>query len=128
MKHSNFLYTSQVVKTSELPAVVNKNDTLYFIVVQTIHICSFSILIVITVCTVGKKIKTSIEITDRNKLRRRSLFVSANVKKGDRITPENIKSVRPAEGIHPKYYTTVLKKKFTQDVKKGTPLSFDFIL
>lgn len=66
-------------------------------------------------------------LTDRNKLRRRSLFVSADVKKGDLITEDNIKSVRPAAGIHPKYYSSVLNKTFAQDVKKGTPLSFNLI-
>ncbi|MCL5127255.1 pseudaminic acid synthase [Algibacter sp. L4_22] len=71
--------------------------------------------------------KITYNLTDRNKLRRRSLFVSTDVKKGDKITADNIKSVRPAAGLHPKHYTVVLNKTFTQDVKKGTPLSFNLI-
>lgn len=66
-------------------------------------------------------------LTDRNKQRRRSLFVSKDVKKGDKVTSENIRSVRPATGLHPKYYNEVLNKTFNNDVKKGTPLSFNLI-
>jgi pseudaminic acid synthase len=71
--------------------------------------------------------KITYNLTDRNRLRRRSLFIYADAKKGDKITADNIKSVRPAAGIHPKYYADVLNKTFTQDVKKGTPLSFNLI-
>jgi pseudaminic acid synthase len=66
-------------------------------------------------------------LTDRNKLRRRSLFVSKDVKKGEKITKENIKSVRPAAGLHPKYYNELLNKEFKQNLAKGTPLNWDFI-
>ena len=57
----------------------------------------------------------------------RSLFVSADVKAGDIITDENIKSVRPGVGLHTKYYSEVLGKKFIKDVKMGEPLDWDMI-
>ncbi|WP_405377618.1 pseudaminic acid synthase [Nonlabens sp. Asnod3-A02] len=66
-------------------------------------------------------------LTDRNKLRRRSLFVSSNVNSGDVISTENIKSVRPGNGLHPQYYSEVIGKTFTKNVSAGTPLSFDLI-
>ena len=57
----------------------------------------------------------------------RSLFVSVDVKAGDKITPENIKSVRPNEGLHTKYYSEVIGKTFSKDVKMGEPLSWEMI-
>ena len=57
----------------------------------------------------------------------RSLFIVKDVKKGDIITKENIRSIRPGYGLHTKYYDEVLGKKFNDDLKKGTPLSFDII-
>lgn len=57
----------------------------------------------------------------------RSLFIVNDVKKGDIITKENVRSIRPGYGLHTKYYDEVLGKKFNDDLKKGTPLSFDVI-
>lgn len=58
---------------------------------------------------------------------RRSLYISADLKKGEPLTKENVKSIRPGLGLPPKYLELVLGKKVTQDVKKGTPLSFDLL-
>jgi len=57
----------------------------------------------------------------------RSLFVVKDVKKGERVTEENIKSIRPGFGLHPKYYRETLGKKFKSDIKKGNPLSLENI-
>lgn len=57
----------------------------------------------------------------------RSLFISNDVKKGDIVSEKNIKSVRPSNGMHPKYYNEVLGKVFLDDYKKGTPLTFENI-
>ncbi len=70
------------------------------------------------------------EMTEKKKSSRtfsRSLFVSKNVKVGDVISEENIKSVRPNVGLHPKYFNEVIGKTFVKSVIKGTPLSFDII-
>ncbi|NOZ33904.1 MAG: pseudaminic acid synthase [Chlorobi bacterium] len=58
---------------------------------------------------------------------RRSLFVSADMKKGEIFTENNIKSVRPGLGLHPKYYYEILGKRATKDIEKGEPLSFEDI-
>ena len=55
----------------------------------------------------------------------RSLFVAQDIKKGDVLTAKNVRSVRPNYGIPPKHYPEVLGKIATQDLEKGTPLSFD---
>lgn len=70
------------------------------------------------------------ELTEKaldSRERGRSLFVCENIKEGDLITSENIRSVRPAAGLHPKHYYKVLGKTFNTDIKKGEPLSFDVI-
>lgn len=58
---------------------------------------------------------------------RRSLFISKDVRRGEVLSEENIKSVRPGIGLEPKYYESVLGKKFKDDYKLGTPLSLDII-
>lgn len=59
---------------------------------------------------------------------RRSLYIAKNLQKGDVLTPENLRAVRPGKGLAPKYYELLLGKKVNQDVKLGTPVSFDLIL
>lgn len=60
--------------------------------------------------------------------RRRSLYISEDIKAGDVLTKENIKSVRPGLGLPTKYYDLVLGKAIKQDAKKGTPLSWELLL
>ena len=70
------------------------------------------------------------ELTEKqkdSKTRGTSLFVCKDVIKGEKITSENIKAVRPAAGMHPKHYFSILNKTFKQNVVKGTPLSIDLI-
>lgn len=57
----------------------------------------------------------------------RSLFVVTDVRKGDLITEENVRSIRPADGMKPKYFKEVVGKKFVADIKKGTPLNAEMI-
>lgn len=53
----------------------------------------------------------------------RSLFVAEDVTAGDEITTQNVKSIRPSDGMEPKYLPEILGKKFIQDVEKGMPLT-----
>lgn len=57
----------------------------------------------------------------------RSLFIAEDVSAGDTITQENIRSVRPGHGLHPKYLPDILGKPFNGDFSKGTPLSISKI-
>lgn len=58
---------------------------------------------------------------------RRSLFVVEDIRAGEMLTPQNIRSIRPAYGIKPKHYNEVLGKRALHDLKRGTPLSFEDI-
>jgi pseudaminic acid synthase len=49
----------------------------------------------------------------------RSLYVSKDIKKGENFTLENIKSVRPGYGLHPKYLNEILGKTSLKDYKFG---------
>ena len=49
------------------------------------------------------------------------------MKAGEIITQENVKSIRPGFGMHPKYYKSILGKRIKKDIKRGTPLTFELI-
>ena len=49
------------------------------------------------------------------------------VKAGEKITRENVRSIRPGFGIHPKYLFEILGKEFNQAFEKGTPLQIKMI-
>lgn len=53
----------------------------------------------------------------------RSLYVSSPIKKGEVFTEQNIKSVRPSNGLHPKYLYDVLGKRACCDLDFATPLA-----
>lgn len=57
----------------------------------------------------------------------RGLYFFENVKKGEVITKENVRSVRPGYGLHPKYYEQILGKTFSTDVERGQPLHINMI-
>ena len=63
----------------------------------------------------------------RERDHRRSLFIAADLKKGDVLTPENLRSVRPGCGLHTKHYEELLGKAVTSDVQYGTPMTWDLV-
>jgi N-acetylneuraminate synthase len=58
---------------------------------------------------------------------RRSLFVVRDVKKGEIFTEENVRSIRPGYGLHPRYLREVIGRLSSCDVKRGTPLSWKYV-
>lgn len=59
---------------------------------------------------------------------RRSLFVVKDIKKGEEFTRENIRSIRPSNGLKPIFMSQVIGKKAANDLKYGTPLREEDIL
>jgi len=57
----------------------------------------------------------------------RSLYVSEPIKKGERFSEKNIKSVRPSNGLHPKYLGDVLGKYAKCDLAFATPMKMEYV-
>lgn len=62
---------------------------------------------------------------EKSKVFARSLFIVKDVKEGEIISEENVRSIRPGYGLHPKYYNKILGKRFRKNFEKGTPLSWE---
>lgn len=59
---------------------------------------------------------------------RRSIYVSAPIKKGEIFSPQNIKIIRPHFGLHPRYWEKILGKVAKKDLDFGHPLSMDDVV
>jgi len=74
--------------------------------------------------------KVNYELSDKVKVSKshsRSLFIIKDVKEGEIINEDNVRSIRPGYGLHPRYYEQIIGKKFKKDLKKGSPLSWEFL-
>lgn len=70
------------------------------------------------------------EITEKqkeNRVFRRSLFVVKDIKAGEVLSKDNVRSIRPGHGLHTRYLEQVLDKKAVVDIKKGVPLSWELV-
>lgn len=65
---------------------------------------------------------------EASRMFRRSLFVVEDVKQGETFNAENVRSIRPGHGLHPRHLTEVLGKRAAQGIKRGTPLSWEFVV
>jgi N-acetylneuraminate synthase len=63
----------------------------------------------------------------KSRIFRRSLFVVKDMKAGEVFTYENVRSIRPGHGLHPRYLKKILGKKVALDIKKGIPLGWKLI-
>ena len=72
------------------------------------------------------KIDYGLKSSEHNNIKlRRSLYFVKDIQKGEVITSENVKSIRPGFGLPPKYYEQILGKTVKHNIVCGTPLSFD---
>jgi pseudaminic acid synthase len=82
-----------------------------------------------TVRDVEKALGTiSYELSDKvqkSKVFSRSLFVVKDIKQGETLNEDNVRSIRPGYGIPPKYYKNIIGKKAISDLEKGTPLQWN---
>ncbi|MBJ2126450.1 pseudaminic acid synthase [Flavobacterium sp. IB48] len=58
----------------------------------------------------------------------RSLYVVKDIKAGEIITEENVRSIRPGFGMHPKHFNAILGKKINVNLEKGDALKEDYIV
>ncbi len=63
----------------------------------------------------------------QSKVLGRSLYVVQDIKAGEAFTAENIRSIRPGNGMDPAQYHNVLKRKSRTDLKRGTPLQWEHV-
>lgn len=66
------------------------------------------------------------ELSKKSRKFSRSLFAVKDIQKGEIFTEENVRSIRPGNGISPKYISEILGKKSKISIKKGTPIKFEF--
>ena len=59
---------------------------------------------------------------------RRSLYITVDVKAGDKITVSNLRAIRPGEGCSPKFLQELLGRKFKKDFERGTPMDISFAI
>jgi pseudaminic acid synthase len=74
--------------------------------------------------------QVSYGITDSEKaslIFRRSIYVSEDMKVGDELTIKNLRCLRPGLGLPPKFYELLLGRRVNRDIKKGTPMDWDFL-
>lgn len=74
--------------------------------------------------------EVSYELTERIKKSREfssSLFVVEDIKSGEVLTKQNVKSIRPGYGLHPKYTKEIIGKTARNNIEKGTPLNWDMV-
>lgn len=62
-----------------------------------------------------------------SKVFRRSLFAVRDINRGERLTENNVKSIRPSDGLAPKYQRKIIGKNAKKTIKRGTPLSWGLV-
>ena len=76
------------------------------------------------------EIKRGIVISEReseNRKFRRSLFCVKDIKKGELLTKENTRSIRPGYGLHPRHFKDIIGRRVICDIQCGTPLKWDML-
>ena len=70
------------------------------------------------------RLKEQMKKQEKERSGSRSLSVVRDIRAGEKLTPENIRSIRPGHGLHTMYYEEVLGKTAQQDIERGTPLAW----
>lgn len=64
---------------------------------------------------------------EKGRLRRRSIYVTRDIAAGEELTTENIRRIRPGNGLAPKHWSTVLGRTAKTALRKGMPLSWEML-
>lgn len=67
------------------------------------------------------------ELESKSRIFRRSLFVVKDVKEGEIFTEENVRSIRPGYGLHPRHLRQILGSRAAVNVERGTPLGWEMV-
>lgn len=77
--------------------------------------------------SLGRVTYGTMAVETRSKLFRRSLYISADVRAGDTLTPDNMRVIRPGFGLPPRFYDAFMGKSVARDAPAGTPISWDLL-
>ena len=77
--------------------------------------------------SLGKEYLKPTQMEKKSMRLKRSIYVSKDIIKGDKISSNNIKIIRPSGGLSPKHYGGVIGKKAVTNLKIGTPLKKNHI-
>jgi pseudaminic acid synthase len=64
---------------------------------------------------------------EKSRVFRRSLFVVKDVKRGDVLTREHVRSIRPGYGLHTRHLDEIVGRRAARDIERGTPMSWDLV-
>lgn len=59
---------------------------------------------------------------------RRSIYVVRDIRGGDTLSPGKVRVIRPGYGLEPKHYDVVTGRRVNRDIKRGTPLKWEYLL
>ena len=58
---------------------------------------------------------------------KRSIYIVKDIKAGEIFTSENVRVIRPGDGMQPKYFEKILGRRAKADIKRGTPLTWELL-
>ena len=64
---------------------------------------------------------------EKSKVFKRSIYAIKDIKKGDKLTQNNIRIIRPGNGLAPKYYEQIINRVVVSDIAKGTAMNWSYI-
>lgn len=74
-------------------------------------------------------VKYDILKSEESSLRyKRSIYFVEDIQKGEMITADNTRVIRPGDGLDPKFYDLIQNSRVIKKVKRGTPFSWDYII
>ena len=74
------------------------------------------------------KISYGVQAAERKSLLfKRSIYVVKDIKAGEKLTEDNIRIIRPGDGLAPKFHDSILGKTASRNIAAGTPLTWQIL-
>jgi N-acetylneuraminate synthase len=64
---------------------------------------------------------------EKSKVFKRSVYVVSDIKAGEVLTKNNIRTIRPGDGLAPRFYEKIIGKRVKAELKRGTPMKLEYI-
>ena len=65
---------------------------------------------------------------EKSKAFKRSIYIVKDINKGDKFTSENLRTIRPGDGLEPKYLEMVIGGTAKENLKRGTPMKLKYLI